>query len=168
MPSSVSRHASWLSNAGDEYWMSQAAAPIYGIGALGNAPNSWDPYPTAVHFPPARTRKRLYTCCKMKHQLMAPHRRRSSTSATWEAERDMSAVRSLFVLVTCLHVSCHFVRTSAPQPRTISIEERHGKLARTRQVAGQKQEHRKDLLQVQCRTEVRVYAQLCKSHHFVR
>ena len=44
-------------------------------------------------------------------------------------------------------LNVHMWQYERPQPRTISVEERHAKLARTRQVAGQKQEHRKDLLQ---------------------
>ena len=44
-------------------------------------------------------------------------------------------------------LNVHMWQYGRPQPRTISIEERHAKLARTRQVAGQKRERRKDLLQ---------------------
>jgi hypothetical protein len=44
-------------------------------------------------------------------------------------------------------LNVHMWQYGQPQPRTISVEERHAKLSKTRQVAGQKRERRKDLLQ---------------------
>ena len=67
--------------------------------------------------------------------------------------------RRLFML------NVHIWQYGRRQPRTISVEERHAKLAKTRQVAGQKRERRKDLLQDR---RTRGYALLYKLHHFVR
>jgi hypothetical protein len=44
-------------------------------------------------------------------------------------------------------LNVHMWQYGRPQPRTISVEERHAKLAKARQVSGQKRERRKALLQ---------------------